>query len=63
VTCFCLQHTKHCDWEDFDAHKDFLDEVQRKGANIDKRMVFEKKKMHEKYFKEPPRWIFGTIKR
>jgi hypothetical protein len=27
-------------------------------------MVYEKKKeMREKYLKEPPRWIIGTIKR
>jgi hypothetical protein len=39
-------------------------EVQRKGVNLDKRMVYEKKKeMREKIFMEPPGWILGTLKR
>jgi hypothetical protein len=64
VTCLCQQHTSLCDWEDFDDREEFFDEVRRKGAKLGKRMVFEKKKeMFEKYLKEPPGWILGTIKR
>jgi hypothetical protein len=64
VTCLCRQHTRRCDWEDFDGCEEFLDEVQRKGAKLGKRMIYEKKKeMREKYLKEPPGWILRTIKR
>jgi hypothetical protein len=64
MTCLCQQHIRHCNWEDFDGREEFLDEVQRKGAKLGKRMVYEKKKeIREKYLKEPPTWIFGTIKR
>jgi hypothetical protein len=63
VTCLCRQHTKHCDWEDFDGHEEFLDEFRMKGAKLGKKMVFEKKKIREKYLNEPPGWILGTIKR
>jgi hypothetical protein len=64
VTCLCQKHTRHCDWEDFDGCEEFLDEVQRKGAKLGKRMIYEKKKeMREKYLKEPPGWILRTIKR
>jgi hypothetical protein len=64
VTCLCRQHTRRSDWEDFNGRKQFLDEVQRKGAKLGKRMIYEKKKeMCEKYLKEPSGWILGTIKR
>jgi hypothetical protein len=45
----CHQHTRRCDWEEFDGREEFLDEVQRKGAQLGKRMVYEKKKnkMHK----------------
>jgi hypothetical protein len=43
VTCLCQQHTRHCDWEDFDGREEFLDEVQRKGAKLGKRIVYGKK--------------------
>jgi hypothetical protein len=43
VTCLCQQHTRHCDWEYFDGREEFLDEVQRKGAKLGKRIVYEKK--------------------
>jgi hypothetical protein len=53
-----------CDWDTFEGHKEFLDEVQRKGAKLGKRMVYEKKtRMREKYLNESPSWILGTIKR
>jgi hypothetical protein len=57
VTCLCHQHTRWCDWEMFEVHKEFLDEVRRKGAKLGKRMVYEK------YLKDPLGWILGTIKR
>ena len=48
----------------FEGREDFLDKVRRVGAKLGKRMVYEKKKeMREKYLKEPPGWIIGTIKR
>jgi hypothetical protein len=62
VACLCQQHTRHCDWEEFDSREEFLDEVRRKGAQLDKRMVYEKKKkIREKYLKEPPGWILGFV--
>jgi hypothetical protein len=43
--------------------EEFLDQVQRKGDNLDKRMMYERKQhMHEKHLKVPPGWIIGTIK-
>jgi hypothetical protein len=64
VTCLCRHHTRQCDWEEFDDLEEFLGEVQRKGAKLGKRMVYEKKKqMRKKYLKEPPDWILGIIKR
>jgi hypothetical protein len=47
----------------FEGCEEFLDEVQRKGAKLDKRMVYEKKEMHEKYLKESLGWILDIIKR
>jgi hypothetical protein len=61
--CLYRQHTRRCDWEEFDDREKFLDEVWRKGANLGKRIVYEKKEMREKYLKEPSGWILGTIKR
>jgi hypothetical protein len=40
----CRQHARRCDWEEFDGHEEFLDEVQKKGVKLGKRMVYEKKK-------------------
>jgi hypothetical protein len=64
VACLCWQHTRRCDWETFEGCEEFLDEVLMKGAKLDKRMIYERKKeMCEKYLKEPPGWILGIIKR
>jgi hypothetical protein len=62
MTCICCQHTRWSDWETFKGQEEFLDEVQRKEDRLDKRMVYKKKEMREKYFKEPLGWILGTIK-
>jgi hypothetical protein len=55
VTYLCRQHTR--------CYEEFFDEVRRKGAKLDKRMVYENKKgMREFFLNEPPGWILGTIK-
>jgi hypothetical protein len=47
----------------FEGHKEFLDQVRRKGDKLGTRMMYERKQqMHEKHLKVPPRWILGTIK-
>jgi hypothetical protein len=62
--CLHRQHTRRCDWEEFDGREEFLDEVRRKGVKLGKRMVYKKKKeIREEYLKMPPGWILGTIKR
>jgi hypothetical protein len=44
-----------CEWETFEVHEKFLDEVRRKRVEVVKKMVFERKKgMCEKYLKEHP---------
>jgi hypothetical protein len=64
VLIFSRQHTRTCDWGSFKGHKEFVEQVQRKGDKLGKRMVYERKQqMHEKYLKQPPRWILGIIKR
>jgi hypothetical protein len=64
VTCLCWQHTDGAIGRTFDGREEFLDEVRRKGAKLGKIMIYEKKKkMREKYLKEPPGWILGIIKR
>jgi hypothetical protein len=41
-----------CDWETFKGHKEFLDQIQRKGDKLDNMMVYEKKQqMREKHLK------------
>jgi hypothetical protein len=58
------QHTRRCDWEMFEGHEEFLDQVQSTGDKLGKRMMYERKQqMHKKYLKVPPRWILGIIKR
>jgi hypothetical protein len=48
----------------FECREEFLDQVQRKGYKLGKRMMYERKQqMHEKHLKVPPGWILGTIKR
>jgi hypothetical protein len=46
MTCnkFFWEHTRHCNWEDFNGCEEFLDEFGRKGGELVKRMVYEKKK-------------------
>jgi hypothetical protein len=29
------QHTKRCNWEMFEGHKEFFDQVRRKGDKLD----------------------------
>jgi hypothetical protein len=53
MTYLYRQHTRRCDWEDFDGREEFLDVVRRKGVKLGKRMLFGKKKIREKYLKEP----------
>jgi hypothetical protein len=64
IESFNWQHTRTCDWETFEGHEEFLEQVQRKGDKLGKMMMYKRKQeMHEKYFKVPPGWILGTIKR
>jgi hypothetical protein len=47
----------------FMGHKEFLDQVRRKGDKLDKMMMYERKQqIREKHLKVPPRWILETIK-
>jgi hypothetical protein len=63
IESFYWQHTRRCDWEMFEGHDEFLDQVRRQGDKLGKRMMYEiKQQMREKYLKEPSRWILGTIK-
>jgi hypothetical protein len=64
IESFNCQHTRRCDWETFEGHEDFFEQVQRKGDKLGKMMMYERKQeMREKYLKVPPSWILGTIKR
>jgi hypothetical protein len=69
ITMICIesfnwQHTRRCDWETFEGHKNFFEKVQRKGDKLGKMTMYERKQeMREKYLKVPPGWILGTIKR
>jgi hypothetical protein len=64
IESFYRQHTRRCDWEAFEEHEEFLDQVRRKGDKLGKRMMYERKQqMREKYLKVPSRWILRTIKR
>jgi hypothetical protein len=58
------QHTRRCDWEMFEGREEFLNQVQRKGDKLGKRMIYERKQqIREKHLKVSPRWILGTITR
>jgi hypothetical protein len=47
----------------FEGHKEFLDQVQRKGDKLGKMMMYKRKQqIREKHLKVPPRWILETIK-
>jgi hypothetical protein len=50
VTYLCRQHTRCYDLEEFDGYEEFFDEVRRKGAKLDKRMVYENKKGMREFF-------------
>jgi hypothetical protein len=57
-----------CESETFGGSEKFLDEVHRKGHEVRKKMVYERKKerkkeAREKYLKVPLGWILGTIMR
>jgi hypothetical protein len=43
IESFYRQHTRSCDWETFEGHEKFLDQVQRKGDKFGKRMMYERK--------------------
>jgi hypothetical protein len=48
----------------FEGHEEFLDQVQRKGDKLGKRIMYERKQqMCQKHLKVPPSWILGTINR
>jgi hypothetical protein len=48
----------------FGRREEFLNQVQRKGDKLGKRMMYERKQqMREKYLKVSPSWILGTVKR
>jgi hypothetical protein len=51
VLNFSRQHTRPCDWKTFKGHKEFLEQVRRKGDKLGQRMVYERKQqMREKIF-------------
>jgi hypothetical protein len=61
IESFNLQHTRRCDWETFEGHEEFLEQVRRKGDKLGKMMMYERKQeMCEKYLNVPPGWILGT---
>jgi hypothetical protein len=43
IESFYQHHTGRCDWETFDGHDEFQDQVQRKGDKLGKRMMYERK--------------------
>jgi hypothetical protein len=64
IKSFYQQHTRRCDWETLECCKEFLDQVQRKGDKLGKRMMCERKQhMRKKYLKVPSSWILGTVNR
>jgi hypothetical protein len=64
IESFNWQHTRRCDWETFEGHEKFLEQVWRKGDKLRKMMMYKRKQeMREKYLKVPSGWILGTIKR
>jgi hypothetical protein len=55
IEYFYRQHTRSCDWEIFDGHEKFLDQIRRKGDKLSKRMMHEQKQpMCKKYLKVTP---------
>jgi hypothetical protein len=64
IESFYRQHARRCDLEMLEGHEEFLDQVQRKGDKLSKRMMYERKQqIREKHLKVPLDWILGTIKR
>jgi hypothetical protein len=64
IESFNWHDTRRCDWETFEGHEEFLEQVQRKDDKLRKMMMYERKQeMREKYFMVPSGWILGTIKR
>jgi hypothetical protein len=62
IESFYQQHTRRCNWEMFEGHDEFLDQVRRKGDKLGKRMMYERKQqMREKYLNVPPGWILEKI--
>jgi hypothetical protein len=48
----------------FEGHKEFLDQVRRKGDKLGKRMMYERKQhTRKKHLKVSLGWILGTIRR
>jgi hypothetical protein len=43
VLNFSRQYTRTCDWETFKGHKEFLEQVRRKGDKLGNMMVYERK--------------------
>jgi hypothetical protein len=48
ITMICIesfnwQHTRRCDWETFEGHEEFFEQVQRKGDKLGKMMMYETK--------------------
>jgi hypothetical protein len=43
IESFYGQHTRRCDWEMFEGHKEFLDQVRRKGDKLGKWMMYKRK--------------------
>jgi hypothetical protein len=64
IESFNWQHTRRCDWETFEGHEEFLEQVRRKGDKLGKMMMYKRKQeMCKKYLKVPLGWILWTIKR
>jgi hypothetical protein len=65
ITMICIesfnwQHTRRCDWEMFEGHEEFFEQVQRKGDKLGKMMMYERKQeMREKYLKVSPVGFLG----
>jgi hypothetical protein len=52
-----------CKWETFEGSEEFLNEIRRKGHEVQKMVYERKKEIHEIYLKEPPGWILRIIMR
>jgi hypothetical protein len=52
-----------CKWETFEGSEEFLNEIHRKGPEVQKMVYERKKEIHEIYLKEPLGWILRIIMR